>query len=51
VNQTEERALDLLLTRLARLRTEDGPHSRELASVLKRSQELLDQARGMLDSG
>jgi hypothetical protein len=51
VSQPEERAFDLLLARLARLHTEADPDSRELASVLKRSQDLLDQARGMLDSG
>jgi predicted PurR-regulated permease PerM len=49
--QPRESAIDLLDERLGRLRTEAEPQSLELSSVLRRSEELLGQARVFLENG
>jgi predicted PurR-regulated permease PerM len=49
--QPRESALDILTERLEQLRAQAYPGSLELASTLKRSDELLRQARGMLEDG
>jgi predicted PurR-regulated permease PerM len=51
VSQPRESALDLLDERLGRLRAEADPQSLELSSVLRRSEELLGQARVFLENG
>jgi len=50
-DQPHERALDLLTERLERLRTEADPHSLELSSILRRSEDLLGEARAFLKDG
>jgi predicted PurR-regulated permease PerM len=49
--QEEPGAVDLLVERLARLRTLAVPEHVELTSTLKRSDELLQQAHAMLEDG
>src|SRR5262249_41815600 len=49
--QAQPGAVDLLVERLARLRRLAAPEDLELASTLKRSDELLQQAHVMLDDG
>jgi len=49
--QPSESALDLLVERLERLRAESGSQSLELTSILQRSDDLIRQAREILDSG
>ncbi|HEY3227634.1 MAG TPA: AI-2E family transporter [Roseiflexaceae bacterium] len=49
--QLRESAFDILTERLERLRTQADPRSLELASTLKRSDELLRRAQGMLEDG
>jgi predicted PurR-regulated permease PerM len=49
--QPRESAFDILTERLERLRTQADPRSLELASTLKRSDELLRRAHGMLEDG
>jgi predicted PurR-regulated permease PerM len=49
--QPRESALDLLGERLRRLRAEADPQSLELSSVLRRSEELLGEARMFLEDG
>ena len=49
--QPRESALDLLGDRLGRLRAEADPQSLELSSILRRSEELLGQARVFLEDG
>jgi predicted PurR-regulated permease PerM len=50
-SQPRESALDLLDERLGRLRAEANPQSLELSSVLRRSEDLLGQARVFLENG
>jgi hypothetical protein len=50
-SQPRESALDLLGERLEHLRAEADPQSLELSSVLRRSEELLGQARVFLEDG
>jgi predicted PurR-regulated permease PerM len=49
--QPRESALDLLSERLGRLRAEADPQSLELSSILRRSEDLLGQARVFLEDG
>jgi len=49
--QPRESAFDILTERLERLRTQADPRSLELASTLKRSDELLRRAHRMLEDG
>jgi predicted PurR-regulated permease PerM len=50
-SQPRESALDILGERLEHLRAEADPQSLELSSVLRRSEELLGQARVFLEDG
>ncbi len=47
--QTQPGAIDLLVERLKRLRAQAAPEQLELVSTIKRSDELLRQAREMVD--
>jgi predicted PurR-regulated permease PerM len=47
-NQARESALDPLIERLGRLREQTSPDSRELVSILRRSDDLINQARDIL---
>ena len=49
--QPETSAFELLVKRLERIQTTADPSSLELTSILRRSSDLVQQARGMLDSG
>jgi predicted PurR-regulated permease PerM len=51
VNQPKESALDLLTERLERLQMSPDADRRELISTLRRSDDLLKQARTMLEDG